>query len=503
MSAADRIKLNATTWDSDKDPAGFAEWSRSISSIVKSTKHGQELEKFLDRKLGRDLTSTKIVPSFIANDNDFRKADDAYVPPTFASPSSSSSRDPMDPWSSMSGGKPTLRDKGGKSIDTPKKTKEETKPPTTNYFEMTEGARELDALMYNVLVLHVKGSKKSLLESVAFESYIQAIMILQKHCDISKSDRKTKALLGMEKLKFTGDVQAWQITAIKLIKELMDSKVSIMDFAMANLMKSLDGKSKTIQYSIAARINNDEITTVESLYDMIQEYACAMSSVGDGTTKQGGSGGSVNQVDKSPCKRCGRDNHDKSKCMAKKHLNGTVLDPKTASRKSGGPPQKPPNGPPKDNSKTKCHNCGELGHMKKDCPKLKDDVAKSDNKSFTVDQLGEMMASIKAGKVTFVSSVSMVSVASRDVCSLCLTECDGDCCSSLDDNMVALTQNNQNMGLDGASMPKSLGIADTMPLVCRYHGRQQNSFVMMATSTPDEKLEQVHAHHDCTNYFIH
>ena len=48
-----------------------------------------------------------------------------------------------------------------------------------------------------------------------------------------------------------------------------------------SVMKSLDGKSKTIQYKIAADINGQDITDQTNVYDMLQEYASSMAAVGD------------------------------------------------------------------------------------------------------------------------------------------------------------------------------------------------------------------------------
>ena len=52
----------------------------------------------------------------------------------------------------------------------------------------------------------------------------------------------------MDKLTMKGDVQQWQIDTIAAISELLESKCTIMDYALMCVMKSLDGKSKTIQY---------------------------------------------------------------------------------------------------------------------------------------------------------------------------------------------------------------------------------------------------------------
>ena len=84
----------------------------------------------------------------------------------------------------------------------------------------------------------------------------------------------------MDKLQLKNDVKAWHIEAITAIQELFDSKCTIMDYALMCVMKSLAGKSKTIQYKVADDINNNTITDATNVFDMIQGYSAAMASVG-------------------------------------------------------------------------------------------------------------------------------------------------------------------------------------------------------------------------------
>jgi hypothetical protein len=521
--ATDRIKLNMQSWDSDKDPNIFGEWAGNVSSLVKSTSDGIELERFLDRKLNRDATSTKMVPTWLAGDSDFTRPIDPSTGSSSkaieATPTPKGKKtDPSkNPWESAGESPRTPASNPRLSMGSSLGSSKPIVPVAVNYFDLSNGAQKLDALMYNVLKLHIKGSKKHLLESTAFESYVQAMMILDKHCDISGTDRKTKALAALEGLEFKGDVQTWQIDCIRRIKELMDSKVTLLDFALLSVMKSLNGKSKTVQYKIAEKINSGEIDSVEKIYDLLQDYASVMASVGDGgSNKQG----KVNQVGDDTkgnfaCTRCGRDGHTAKKCFAKVHKKtGKTLDPKTASQKTGG--GKGGGGGTQHTQrqtpgefKGKCDNCGEVGHKKADCKKP---PKSSDNKTFTVAELGDMMDKIKTGKVKTVQ-VSMVlqddygnamfdlDATNGEIAITDLDDCHMDIgCNSATqasmelavidieeghlsigcntvhqvsslDTLVDNQNSNQNMGLDGTSMPKSLGIADTMPLVCRYHGQ--------------------------------
>jgi len=150
-----------------------------------------------------------------------------------------------------------------------------------NYWDLGAKALELDASLFNVLRTCVKGSKGIMLTCVQFPSYLQGMCVLYKHADLSKYDRITRALDGMDTLQWNGDVLAWQSDAMRMIKELLDSGVSIMHFVLSRVMKSFDGKLKTIQYKIAEDINGREINDQTNVFDMVQSYAADIATVGD------------------------------------------------------------------------------------------------------------------------------------------------------------------------------------------------------------------------------
>ena len=51
-------------------------------------------------------------------------------------------------------------------------------------------------------------------------------------------------LEAFDKLRFTGNVQTYQIESMGVITELFDSGVTMMDYALSKIMKSFQGKSK-------------------------------------------------------------------------------------------------------------------------------------------------------------------------------------------------------------------------------------------------------------------
>ena len=79
------VKVSIQPWDSDKDPNGYWEWMRSISSLVRSCDGGNELQNFTDEKLGLPVVKSHVVPTCIANDPDFDSDDDGDIQRSSAS----------------------------------------------------------------------------------------------------------------------------------------------------------------------------------------------------------------------------------------------------------------------------------------------------------------------------------------------------------------------------------------------------------------------------------
>ena len=80
-----------------------------------------------------------------------------------------------------------------------------------------------------------------------------------------------------------GDVHAYEVDAMKKIREVFEAKVSIEDVILMRVMRSFEGKSKTIQHKIADDINSPEgITENTNVFDMVHGYCRALATVGDG-----------------------------------------------------------------------------------------------------------------------------------------------------------------------------------------------------------------------------
>ena len=65
----DRLKLKSNPWNSDKED--FTIWMMGVTAVVRSLRHGNEIEDWLDVKLDRDLHQAMMVSSLITDDPDF------------------------------------------------------------------------------------------------------------------------------------------------------------------------------------------------------------------------------------------------------------------------------------------------------------------------------------------------------------------------------------------------------------------------------------------------
>ena len=77
MASLDKCKLQQNTWDSDKEPQKCIEFLLLFCSMVRAIVWGDELEDWLDAKLGRHKSSHITTPSFITTDPDFAPPRDA------------------------------------------------------------------------------------------------------------------------------------------------------------------------------------------------------------------------------------------------------------------------------------------------------------------------------------------------------------------------------------------------------------------------------------------
>jgi hypothetical protein len=341
MASLEKFKLNAASWDTDKDPGGFPEFYYSMSSTVRGLKYGDEVEDYLDAKTGRVKLKSATTPSFIDLDPDFampQHPDDSVSTNNAEPDNLPPAPGPMSAPSHAMSGATAASGVSGMLM------------PAGSYWDLSTEARALDVYLYSVLKICIVGGKRVLLECVKYPSYIQGMCILHKHCDISKNDRITRAFDGVDRVTFNGDVTVWLTDIIKATRELFDSKATIMHYVLCRVLKSFDGKLKTIQYKIAQDINSRDINEHTNVYDMVQSYAVDIAAVGDST--QAG----VAAIGES-CTHCGGAGHLESSCWTK-HPH---LKPSGYSGTSGTADDRD------------CYYCKEKGHIATTCPKKKKD----------------------------------------------------------------------------------------------------------------------------------
>ncbi len=350
----DRFKITNVAWDSDKDPGGYSKWINTFSALVRATAHGAPLEDYLDAKLNRRKQLRMAIPSCITDDPDFYDEEtdqQRFNPAPGGLDSAQSTPAPNGPQASpLIGGAGPSQASGatGGTFGLGK--------AQIPFRDLPDATKELDGMLYNILLMNLKGSKNALLFCVKDPSYVQACIVLSKHINISRNERKTKVLEAFDKLRFTGNVQAYQIESMGVITELFDSGVTMMDYALSKIMKSFEGKSKTIQYQIAHDINTKDIDDNLNLYDLIQGYCAQIATVGDMQVSVGAVENTTADETRRPkptgaqperpnnrCPYCEKKGHTLANCWAKQIDAGETT------------------------SAPKCGHCGKLGHNEDKC----------------------------------------------------------------------------------------------------------------------------------------
>ena len=66
MTSLDKLKVTLLSWDGEKDQPPYTDWLANYSDLIRSLADGSdELELFLDAKLGRRINARSGQPSFL------------------------------------------------------------------------------------------------------------------------------------------------------------------------------------------------------------------------------------------------------------------------------------------------------------------------------------------------------------------------------------------------------------------------------------------------------
>ena len=121
-----------------------------------------------------------------------------------------------------------------------------------------------------MLKIAIKGTKAALLNCTRNPSYVQAVCVLFNHMELSKFDRILQSLAALDDISWSGDVHNYQVSVMNAVREVRSCRVNITHLILACIVKSFEGKSKTVQYKIAEKINSGvAIDETLNIYDNV------------------------------------------------------------------------------------------------------------------------------------------------------------------------------------------------------------------------------------------
>ena len=330
-----------------------------MSSIVRAIAYGPLLENSLDEKLGRPKHQMLMqnVSSAILNDPDFAPSN-AHV---FNGRGSATSHD--------EGAEAESAESAAAASSVSNVTSHTAgshfalNQSSIPYADFPDGAKELDANLYNVLRMNVRGSKAALLDNVTFPSYMQGMIVLDKHMNISKMDRIMAAYSIMDKITYKNDALTFMTNFMGAKRELDRLNAGRTHYVMCALMRAFNGKSKTIQFHIAEDFNNLLIDDNLNVHDLVQKYCSMLATVGDGTSTVAIAEAQPIAEAETPtiiCHHCGVEGHKRPDCpkFKQEKKNSFKKKQNDATKRLGG------------DSSVICHHCNKPGHIRPNCPEL-------------------------------------------------------------------------------------------------------------------------------------
>ena len=324
----------------------------NCTAVIRSLDNGSKIKVCLDVKLSRTTYQAMLVSSVISDDPDFAPAGAAGKDTEEVSSDNHSTLT-----GTLTGS--TYVVKHVRSIQSLRSTQSHSTtalPSAGSYHMLTSGALSLDRTLYSVLCTLIIGTKSVLLDYTHDHSYIQGMCLLFKHCEISRNDRIYNAFAAMNSIKYGTCAQSWATSSIAAVRELFNSKASMMHYCLTKIMHSLDGKHKTVQYKIAEDLNALAPDDDVNIYDLIQVYATMIASVGDTSNKP------VMAVEDDDCHYCGEKGHHEHTCSKKKEDAAIGKYEPVHRRGKGGRKNRS-----RDKWKLKCTNCGMKGHTADKC----------------------------------------------------------------------------------------------------------------------------------------
>lgn len=354
-----KLKLSTYEWDDTKTGAmGFFQFMMDFSVLVRMTLYGDIFEDFLDVKCNR-APALKSQPQWVTGDPDlYVWGSDSHHVHNPRSPAGASTttgdhgsetqpetQDPVLPRPRASPTRPGAQGSpstgmsgtssgSGIQVDAIK-NRVGAITPGSGVQPMHEWPPEVhaaDRRLFYTLKNVVKGKARETLNQVA-PSYVLAMIQLWLVHSVTATERKLKALSGIQKLEWRGNAAKFQADATRRINEFFSSGITVEDIVLLNLRDAFDGKVTHIKYEIAKDIDAGLGSNRALIPDLVQRYVTILASAGmdskpaNYTGQDGNREGGYNDTSrkKKKCTRCGRNGHSTKECHAKRHRDGHEL----------------------------------------------------------------------------------------------------------------------------------------------------------------------------------
>lgn len=309
------IKLQPPTWDSNKRD-GWTTFATDFESFVEYT-GGETLVDLLRGPVTHDA----LIPTGLG----LHALPTVQAHPVAASPAQAEAAPPADD---------PERDEN--LPDQPREL--------NSLADLTAKELALDRRLYHVLKLSIKGPGHDLILHVPQKSFTLAFGILQKEFGAATCLRKTELINSLFKLSYDGQIPQFKQKSLALLRDIAQANVTLSDVITTCLLRSFDGEDfQGFKLLTAKRVDDGEDI---NHYDFIQSI-CNSAELAL-TNKSASQALKVNSQ-QPRCTRCGGKTHVKSKCYAKKHVDGHQLTDRAPAK----PPQRKPRNDKNDKNDTK------------------------------------------------------------------------------------------------------------------------------------------------------
>ena len=215
-------------------------------------------------------------------------------------------------------------------------------------YEQHEGAFQLDTKLAVELSQAVTGSWRLEFNSLPMR-YCCMVEALVRKMRSAPSVQVASAISDLLGTTFTGGPMEFKTSFAAIVTTMRDCEVTIDDLINAVAVGAIGQRSKSTQADMLSQINTnlaarqldpgvkplDPIDLVtKSMLELEAVKKTALVQHFDGTPAAAGTSG---QAARTPCGRCGRNNHPSDRCHAKRHAitNEEIKSPPTAKAPEG------------------------------------------------------------------------------------------------------------------------------------------------------------------------